>query len=373
MRSTAILEEAERIITICNACRYCEGHCAVFPAMAMRLEFNPGDLQYLANLCHGCNACYHHCQYAEPHEFKVNVPRTFAQLRHETYGQYAWPGFMGGLFTRNGAWAAGILFLSLFGLIAGTALLTGPDQFFSSHDNKFYGVMPHSVMAGLFMIVGGYVFVALLMGAANFWRALGLPSLMGVERRDVFTALHAAFTLKYLDGGGGDGCTYPDETPSLARRRFHHLTFYGFLLCFAATVTGTIYHYGFGWQAPYGFLSLPKILGISGGIGLIIGPLGLLWLKGKADVAVRDESSTSMDLAFLYLLFLTSLTGLILMVLGDTGYVGLALAVHLGAILALFITLPYGKFVHGIYRFITLVAHAKEQADDRIIAGRPGP
>ena len=37
---------------ICNACRYCEGLCAVFPAMEMRRNFNAADLNYLANLCH---------------------------------------------------------------------------------------------------------------------------------------------------------------------------------------------------------------------------------------------------------------------------------------------------------------------------------
>ena len=54
---------------ICNACRYCEGFCAVFPAMTRRLEFAKADIHYLANLCHNCGACLHACQYAPPHEF----------------------------------------------------------------------------------------------------------------------------------------------------------------------------------------------------------------------------------------------------------------------------------------------------------------
>ena len=29
-------------MTICNACRYCEGYCAVFPAMEKRLTFSDG-------------------------------------------------------------------------------------------------------------------------------------------------------------------------------------------------------------------------------------------------------------------------------------------------------------------------------------------
>ncbi len=68
-------------MTVCNSCRYCEGHCAVFPAMEMRRAFPDGDLNYLANLCHGCGGCYVDCQFSPPHEFDVNVPRALAKLR----------------------------------------------------------------------------------------------------------------------------------------------------------------------------------------------------------------------------------------------------------------------------------------------------
>ena len=56
--------EAQRILTICNACRYCEGYCAVFPAIERRMTFTPADVNFLANLCHNCAECYYACQYA---------------------------------------------------------------------------------------------------------------------------------------------------------------------------------------------------------------------------------------------------------------------------------------------------------------------
>ena len=44
------IEEARRQAQICNSCRYCEGYCAVFPAMHINRAFSDGDLTQLANL-----------------------------------------------------------------------------------------------------------------------------------------------------------------------------------------------------------------------------------------------------------------------------------------------------------------------------------
>ena len=93
---TAAEAEVGRVLQICNACRYCEGYCAVFPAMTRRLEFPKADIHYLANLCHSCGACLHACQYAPPHEFAVNVPQAMARVRRQTYSEFAWPRGLGG-------------------------------------------------------------------------------------------------------------------------------------------------------------------------------------------------------------------------------------------------------------------------------------
>src|SRR6202051_2562910 len=102
MHGTKILEEADRLMTVCNACRYCEGLCAVFPAMEMRRTFATADLNYLANLCHGCGACYPDCQYSPPHEFAVNVPQARAKLRNDSSAAYAWPPVFSSAFANNG-------------------------------------------------------------------------------------------------------------------------------------------------------------------------------------------------------------------------------------------------------------------------------
>ena len=88
-------------LDVCNACRYCEGYCAVFPALERRLEFSEGDVHYLANLCHNCGACLYACQYAPPHEFGINVPRTLAQIRLRSYEDYCWPQMLAVMFRRH--------------------------------------------------------------------------------------------------------------------------------------------------------------------------------------------------------------------------------------------------------------------------------
>ncbi len=90
--------------------------------------------------------------------------------------------------------------------------------------------------------------------------------------------------MKNLAGGQGQGCNFEDEDRfTNARRHAHQAAMWGFLLCFASTSSGTILHYVFDMPAPYGFLSLPKLLGIPGGLLLTIGAFVLAWLKTKAD------------------------------------------------------------------------------------------
>ena len=110
--------EVARQLQICNACRYCEGFCAVYPAMTRRLDFGKADIHFIANLCHNCGACLHACQYAPPHEFAVNIPQAMAQVRGQTYADYAWPPALGQLYQRNGLTLALVAGLTLLLLLA---------------------------------------------------------------------------------------------------------------------------------------------------------------------------------------------------------------------------------------------------------------
>ncbi|MEX3934432.1 tricarballylate utilization 4Fe-4S protein TcuB [Paraburkholderia phymatum] len=349
--------EVARILRICNACRYCEGFCAVFPAMTRRLEFGDADVHYLANLCHNCGACLHACQYAPPHEFAVNVPQAMARVRLRTYRLYAWPGAFGRLYEHNGvvvslALAAGVaLFLILVLALRGTLWGAAPG-------GRFYDVFPHALMVGVFGPVFLFAVCALGVGVRRFWREM-TPGTVGAA--EAAEAGAAVATLRYLGGGHGDGCNDEDDRFSLARRRFHQATFYGFLLCFLSTSVATLYHYLFGLEAPYAYTSLPVLLGIAGGVGIAVGTPGLGWLNLRRHPLQGDARQNPVDRGFTALLFFIAVSGFALSVWRASAAMPLLLAVHLGMVIALFLTLPYGKFAHGPLRAAALLRWAIER------------
>lgn len=360
--------EVARQMQICNACRYCEGFCAVFPAMTRRLEFGKADIHFLANLCHNCGACLHACQYAPPHEFSVNVPQAMAQVRGQTYADFAWPMALGRLYQRNGltlsvALAVGLALFLMLALALNGRLWGG-----HLHGN-FNALFPHNLLVGLFAPVFLWAVLALGMGVRRFWREV-TPATTGqpVRAPAAAEATHDVLRLKYLDGGHGEGCNNADDAFTLARRRAHHLTFYGFLLCFAATSVATVYHYAFGWNAPYELPSLPKLLGVVGGISLLLGTAWLFRLNLQRDPQHGDAAQKPMDLGFIALLFLTAASGLALWLGRGTPALAILLSVHLGAVMALFATLPYGKFAHGIFRTAALLRHAVEKRQPNTLA-----
>jgi citrate/tricarballylate utilization protein len=344
LQQTDPLREGDRLMTICNSCRYCEGFCAVFPAMERRLQFREADLNFLANLCHNCSECFYACQYAPPHEFAVNVPKVLAEIRVKSYRKYSWPGII------RSAWmvtALGVVFTAV-------ALVFTPQ----THGGDFYAAISHGVMVGFFGALGVLVLAFWSIGLARFWQEDRRRP--GFNVSALFDALKDVLSLSNLSSHGA-GCTYPDERHSQARRVFHHFTFYGFLLCFASTTVAAIYDNFFGWRAPYAYLSVPVILGTLGGLGLIVGPLGLLALKMRRDPRTVDSRQDGMDLALIGLLLASGVTGLALMMLRSTASMSSLLAIHLAVVAILFVTLPFGKFVHGIYRSAALLRNALEQ------------
>ena len=191
--------EVGRLMTVCNSCRYCEGLCAVFPAMIARRDFPDGDLNYMANLCHGCGACFYDCQFSPPHQFNVNVPRAMARARAESYQAYAWPRMFAGLFARNG------LAISIIAALSGRfhrrfSALNDPSVLYGTIQGRlFYKLMPHNAMVALF----GTVFLYAI--SRRSWARTG--TILAHRRRRWRSEIPVAMKdgkLRYLDGGGAD-------------------------------------------------------------------------------------------------------------------------------------------------------------------------
>jgi len=351
------VSDAARMLRICNACRYCEGYCAVFPAMTRRLEFDPRDVHYLANLCHNCGACLHACQYAPPHEFGVSIPRALARVRVQTWAEHAWPASFGALVRRSGVAAALALVIALTLFLVLAAASQG-SLWRAPPGGDFYAVFPHRLMVGLFLPVFVFVVCVLALGVRRFYagQQAGAPGAAAAAE-----AARDVLKLKYLDGGHGDGCNEADDAFTLARRRAHHLVFYGFVLCFAATCVATLYHYALDLRAPYGWTSWPKLLGTTGGVALAVGSAWLWRLHRARHPLHRDLSQTSMDRGLIALLFLVATSGLALALARTTAALPLLLSLHLATVLALFLTIPYGKFAHGAYRAAALLKWSIEK------------
>jgi citrate/tricarballylate utilization protein len=346
--------QGAHVMTVCNACRYCEQYCPVFPAMEQRRVFTRADLNYLANLCHNCGECLYACQYAPPHEFGINVPNIFASIRLRSYEEYAWPRPLAGAFRRHNLATGLLLAGALIAVMLAAAIIVNGDAVWSpGAAADFYAVVPHAVMVTLFGAVGLFVVVALGIGVLRARKDMAGSS--GFSGKAVIDVL----SLRHLHASGKD-CVSAEEVRTPWRRIFHHCTFYGFMLCFASTTVAAIYHSAFGWEAPYGYTSAPVVLVTVGGLGLIAGPVGLFALRRRRDPALTDPAQQGLDESFLALLFLTSLTGLALLVLRQQSVMGVLLIVHLAVVLALFLTLPYGKFVHGFYRAVALVKYRSE-------------
>ncbi|HET6380537.1 MAG TPA: tricarballylate utilization 4Fe-4S protein TcuB [candidate division Zixibacteria bacterium] len=372
MLELPMVEEARRQLDICNACRYCEGICAVFPALERRSFFDPGDMVYLANLCHDCRACFEVCPYAPPHELAVDIPKLMSELREKTYAHYAWPRALAQRVDRSLPAAITFSTLAVVAVVVATFIANGWDGMFtaSSAPGSFYEVIPWLAMMLPFMAISLVAIGMMLVAGIRFWTDTGRQS--GLTLGSLWEAILDVALLRNLEGGG-PGCTYPDERPNKRRRIWHSLVFYGFISAFISTVLAAFYQDILGILPPYGYTHPVVIFGTVGGVAMIIGIVGLLSEKRKSDRHRIARRMRTMDLAFIIALLLVNVTGLAVLGLRETAAMPTLLAVHLGYTAALFVTLPYGKFAHAIYRFAALLRNRLELTQERSVARRrPG-
>jgi citrate/tricarballylate utilization protein len=358
-----LFAEADRQLTICNACRYCEGYCAVFPALERRTLLENGDITHIADLCHDCRACFTACMYAPPHEFAVNLPPVLAAVRRRTYADYlpavprlSWLRGRRALAVALAAAFAVTAALAASGTASGTGGGTG-----SGTSGSPYAVIGYPVLLVLVAAPCAWSAALMLLAAARYWRGTYGPLRAAVNPRALAAAVAHAATLRYLRGGGAD-CSYPRDTPSAARRHLHACAAYGFLACTGSTVAAAVCQDILGQPPPYPVLSVPVGLGLLGAAGLIIGCTGLMILKRRADPLPSDPAMTARDYGLLAGLEAIAVTGLLTLLLRGTAAYAPVLVLHLAAVVTAFAIVPYTKFVHVIFRFLALVHDSAERA-----------
>ncbi|MFC0242508.1 tricarballylate utilization 4Fe-4S protein TcuB [Rhodopseudomonas telluris] len=365
--------EAERQLRICTACMYCDGLCPVFPAIDNQHRFELSDLAYLSNLCHNCRGCWSVCQYTPPHPFAINLPTTLAALRQRSYADYLWPAALGHAFRRPFLSIAVVVSTALLFTLAAVLLSTSPAELFGADDSAgaFYRVLPWPMMAGAAGASLLWAMLCIALATVRYWRATAPP----LPTNAILQALRPAFrdivTLRHL-GGGGPGCTDIDERPSHQRRIAHHVMVAGCMGTVLSTVVAAIYHKGFGWLAPYPLLSLPVMLGGVGGLAMLVGIGGLLTIEQRADRQPSDPHEAQLNVAFLILLALVTLSGLAVLALRETAAMGLLLILHLGLVFGFFLALPFTKAIHAPFRAAALLRAAAEAAISRPTARKPG-
>lgn len=349
--------EAQRQLNICNACRYCEGYCAVFPALERRTLLSKGDILHLANLCHDCRDCYYACPYSPPHAFSVNPPQIFTEIRLNTYDE-GLGVYEKRLPLRLRGWGGfSLAMVAALSLVVAIAWISeGASSMWSTHISAAspYSVVPYAGILILALVPFLFSVLAMAFSARRFWRDTQGDIRSKRNLKALWNAIFYAGELRYLKGGGV-GCSYPKDEMSASRRRFHSLTFYGFSALVLSTVSAGILQDVLGSVPPYSLISVPVILGVTGGLSMVIGSSALIILKTQADPAPTNHRMALRDYGFLVALDLLGVSGLLTLLLRSTSAFGAVFVVHLSIVVVAFAIAPYTKFVHFIYRFLAIV------------------
>jgi citrate/tricarballylate utilization protein len=356
-----LVTEAERQLAVCDSCRYCEGYCAVFPALE-DLEARPTslhDLAYLAHLCHDCRACYQACMYSPPHEFRVNIPVLMSTAREESYAEFGRPQVLarilgGGPLSVFGATLIGIFVFAFLAVAADWTKAGRPTG------HAFYDVIPYAAMLIPMLLLSAGVLITAVWSFRAFLGGSGISRTRGSAWA---RGLRDVGELRWMRGAGDD-CYYPSsERTSSARRVLHHFVVAGFALAFLSTALAAFYHHALDEEGPYAWLSPVVLAGFLGGILLTIGASGLLRLRLRS-THLHAEREASLNLSFIVALDAVAVSGLLLLVFRTTQAVDVLLVLHLGTVFALYVTAPYGKFIHAIYRTAAVLRYNNERRDE---------
>jgi citrate/tricarballylate utilization protein len=217
-----------------------------------------------------------------------------------------------------------------------------------------YGVIPYSDILIFALVPCVWSAIIMARSALSYWSKINGIGRHRINFVSICRTVADAGDLRYLKGGGV-GCAYPNEEMSPTRRRMHAATAYGFVALLLSTISAAILQDGFGIYPPYSTLSLPVCLGILGGGSMVLGCTGMVILKGRADPMPSDAQMIARDYGLLIAIDLLGITGLLTLALRHTPAFGIILVIHLSIVMTSFAIMPYTKFMHVIYRLLSIL------------------
>lgn len=335
--------------TRCYQCATCTSVCELAPddepfprremlwaqwGLADRIAADPGVW-----LCHQCNDCTTRC----PRDAKPGD--VMAVARSMAVEKLAFPGFMGTIVGKASiTWplllgAPFAFWIIVLYLIHG---FTIPEKLVAFHQ-----FVPLWLIYLVFFGVTGAVGLAMLISGVRFWKLLGTSG----KRSGSFIGklIPAAIEVATHSRFGKCGTAKP-------RRWGHFALMWGFVLAALASGLIIVYMYVLKEELPVPFWHWMKIVGNVGAIFLLVGAFLLLVNRLRPDKAAG--ASTAYDNFFLAVVILVVATGILAEAGRLTMDAGLACwiyLIHLTSVLALFVTFPYSKFAHLVYRTLAMV------------------
>ncbi|MBS5962839.1 tricarballylate utilization 4Fe-4S protein TcuB [Varibaculum cambriense] len=347
----AIFTEGRRQLAICNACRYCAGYCPVWPAMERHPSPSREEMEQLANLCHDCRDCYTACMYTPPHEFALNPPKLFAEIREETYDRYIFPFKL----PRAISGIRGLLLIFILCLLSlfGIGYFFGTENWLTTSSGQIYDVFGHVALVLVMSACLIYGLVVTTVGTARFWHAIRTEGSSLFNFSNWRKTVSDILVLRHMSGGQ-EGCSYVGGEPSSKRKVGHQLLMYGFIGTFLATVCAAFMQYVLGMMPPYSLLSVPVILGSVGGLAALIGSIILMALKPKTDRKETTERMWQADHSLLGGLMALMLSGFLVTIFRGGAVFPSVLVLHIAMVETAFLVFPRTKFVHLFFRAISI-------------------
>ena len=145
------LNAAQRVMGICNACRYCEGFSAVSPPSNAE-RFSPGKSRLSPTFAHNLFFGTYACPIRRHTNSPWNIPKLFAELPSSILRECARPQTF---FPRSlcAHWSS-----------------CGSAKRDPGRRGDFYRVIPHSTMIAIFGLAAAFAIVMLVASVARFWR-----------------------------------------------------------------------------------------------------------------------------------------------------------------------------------------------------------